>query len=82
MVRVPSQMIELGTQAPEFVLPDSAGVRHALVDVAESRAVLIAFLSNHCPFVKHLADEFARFAREFIADGGAVFAFMPNDIAG
>ena len=82
MVRVPSQMIELGSEAPDFSLPDPDGVMHALDDASGAKGIVVAFLSNHCPFVKHLADEFAAFSREFIAQGGAVFAIMSNDIEG
>ena len=82
MVRVPSQMIELGSEAPPFTLPDPAGRMHALEDAADARGIVVAFMSNHCPFVKHLADEFSAFARSFIDSGGAVFAIMSNDVAG
>ena len=60
-------MLALGTQAPDFRLPDFSGHEHALADFAGSRALLVAFICNHCPFVQHIRGEFARFARELPA---------------
>ena len=65
-----------------FCHVEPVGVMHALGDASSAKGIVVAFLSNHCPFVKHLADEFAEFARNFIERGGAVFAIMPNDIEG
>jgi peroxiredoxin len=49
-------------------------------DFAASPLLLVAFICNHCPFVKHLLDGFVAFAREFGARGVAVVAISPNDI--
>ena len=63
MSKTPSTMSALGTLAPDFSLPEPAtGNTVSLEDFAESPALLVVFLSNHCPFVKHLADDFAVFA--------------------
>ena len=65
MVKVPSTMVPLGTVAPDFALEDpSTGRTVALADYRGAPALLVAFLSNHCPCVKHIADELAAFARE------------------
>ena len=80
MPRVASQMVELGTPAPDFSLPDPTGAMHALSDAADSKAVLIVFLCNHCPFVKHLADELAAMTSKYASDGLVTFGIMPNDI--
>ena len=73
-------MVELGTSAPAFELQDPEGKLHRLNDAAESPVVLIAFICNHCPFVKHLANEFAALSTEYAPRGVATFAIMPNDV--
>jgi peroxiredoxin len=80
MARTPSTMLALGTSAPNFDLPDFDGRRHRLDDFAASRALLVAFICNHCPFVKHMRAEFAAFAREYAARGLAVVAIVSNDL--
>jgi peroxiredoxin len=80
MARTPSTMLELGTPAPDFVLPDYDGRLHALADFAAAPALLVVFTCNHCPFVRHVRPEFAAFAREYQARGLAVVAINSNDI--
>jgi peroxiredoxin len=81
MVKVPSTMVPLGTAAPDFSLADPAGGRTvALSDFGDARALLVVFLSNHCPFVKHLADDLAAFAREYAPKGLAVVGINANDV--
>lgn len=80
MARTPSTMAPLGTPAPPFALPDPEGTLHALDDFADAPALLVIFLSNHCPFVKHLRTELAAFAREFGERGLAVVAIGSNDV--
>lgn len=81
MVRVPSTMVPLGSVAPDFSLPEPAtGRTVSLADLASSRALLVVFLSNHCPFVKHIADELARFAREYRARGLSIVGICANDV--
>jgi peroxiredoxin len=72
-------MLELGTPAPAFALPDPAGQVHRLEDFAGAPALLVAFICNHCPYVKHIMDGFAAFAREYGEKGLAVVAISPND---
>jgi peroxiredoxin len=80
MARTPSTMLALGTSAPHFDLPDFDGRRHALDDFAASRALLVAFICNHCPFVKHMRVQFAAFAREYAERGLAAVAIVSNDL--
>ena len=80
MARTPSTMLELGTPAPGFSLPDCDGRVHALADFAASPALLVAFICSHCPFVKHLRSEFAALAREYQPRGLAVVAINSNDV--
>ena len=80
MARRQSRMLPLGTTAPLFALCDTVSGRTvALEDVASSPALLIAFICNHCPFVKHILDGFLAFARDFGPRGLAVVAISPND---
>jgi peroxiredoxin len=79
VARVESEMIPLGTPAPDFSLPDPSGEVHSLQDAAESKAVVVAFICNHCPYVIHIADAFAEVTAELIDQGAAVFAINPND---
>jgi peroxiredoxin len=72
-------MLQLGTRAPDFSLPDYDGRQHALQDFAASPALLVAFICNHCPFVRHLRTQFAALAREYRPRGLAVVAINSND---
>lgn len=80
MVLTPSTMVPLGTPAPDFRLPDPAGREWALGELGGA-GLLVAFICNHCPFVKHLRHPFAGFAREYQARGLAVVAINSNDVA-
>lgn len=78
MVLTPSNMPELGTAAPDFSLPDVTG---RMVSLAEQSApaLLVAFWCNHCPYVKHIREEFVRFADDYQARGLAIIAINSND---
>ena len=77
-----SRMMPLGTPAPAFALRDTAADQTvSLASFAASPALLVAFICNHCPFVKHILDGFVGFAREFGARGVAVVAISSNDAA-
>jgi peroxiredoxin len=76
-----SRILPLGTPALAFALPDTVtGRTVALGDFAGSPLLLVAFICNHCPFVKYILDGFVAFAREFGTRGLAVVAISPNDI--
>jgi thiol-disulfide isomerase/thioredoxin len=77
---IESTMLELGTPAPDFRLTSFDGKTYALADFSTARGLVVAFICNHCPFVKHLREEFARFAREYQPKGIAVVAINSNDI--
>jgi thiol-disulfide isomerase/thioredoxin len=78
MAAVESQMLELGTRAPSFALPDADGIIYSMSDGAA--AYLVMFICNHCPFVKHVADELARIGRDYGYRGVSVFAINSNDV--
>lgn len=75
-------MLPLGTPAPEFnLLEPASGRRIALTDFAANPALVVAFICNHCPFVKHLRDALAQFGRDCAARGVAFVAINANDVA-
>jgi peroxiredoxin len=78
MAAVESQMLELGTTAPAFSLPDPDGERHSLADGAN--AYLVMFICNHCPFVKHVCEELARIGQDYGKRNVAIYAINSNDI--
>jgi len=81
MVRVASTMTDLGTPAPDFDLPEPATGRSVSSrDLEEAPALLVVFLSNHCPYVKHIADELARFGREYGERGLGIVGICSNDV--
>ena len=80
MPETPSTMLDLGTPLPSFSLPDFNGKVVSDADVKGSKALLVAFICEHCPFVRHVRSEFARFAKEYEAKGLKVVAIMSNSI--
>ena len=81
MVLTPSTMVALGARAPDFRLPDPSGRAWTLSEVAGADGLLVAFICNHCPFVKHLRHELAEFGREYQARGLGMVAINSNDVA-
>jgi peroxiredoxin len=80
MVATPSTMAPLGATAPPFALPATDGTVVSLDDFETAPALLVAFLSNHCPFVKHLRYQLAAFAAEYQERGLAVVGINANDV--
>ncbi len=80
MVLTPSTMLPLGTKAPDFSLPNIDGREVALADFAGAPALLVIFLCNHCPYVKHVAAGVAQLARDYQARGVAVVGISSNDV--
>ena len=80
MALTPSTMLELGTQAPEFSLPDTEGRTIALREFDDADALLVMFICNHCPFVQHVREELARLGSEYQKRGVAVVAINSNDV--
>lgn len=74
-----SQMIGLGEPAPAFALPDTHGQIRTLDEFADSPALLVAFICNHCPFVLHILDGVLDYAREYAPKGLQVVAISSNE---
>jgi peroxiredoxin len=80
MALTPSTMLALGTQAPDFALPDVVtGKTVALKDFAQARALLVMFICRHCPYVVHVCDELARIGRDYADKGAGIVAISSND---
>lgn len=75
-----STMLPLGTVAPGFRLPDPDGKPVSLDDFPSASALIVVFLCNHCPYVKHVQKSFTQLAREYQARGVAVVAINSNDV--
>jgi len=75
-----SRMLALGTPVPEFTLPDAFGKMHSPSQYADSLALLVAFICNHCPYVQHILEGFASFANEYQARGLTTVAISSNDV--
>jgi len=80
MVKTLSTMLPLGTAAPDFSLPNVDGRMVSLSDFKDTPAMLVMFICNHCPFVKHIAGELAKLGSDYQAKGAAVIAINANDV--
>lgn len=81
MVRTNSTMLPLGTKAPDFSLTDVDGQTVSLSEFSKAPALLVIFMCNHCPYVKHVADHLAQLAREYQQRGVAVVGINSNDVS-
>ena len=80
MALTPSTMLPLGNGAPDFVLTDTEGKTVSLEDFKGAPALLVAFICNHCPYVKHVRHELARLGKEYQGKGVAVVGINSNDV--
>jgi peroxiredoxin len=75
-------MLELGTQAPDFALPDVVSGKTISLDTFRDKDVLLVmFICHHCPFVKHIKQELARLGRDYAAKSVGIVAISSNDPA-
>ncbi|MGH8023718.1 MAG: thioredoxin family protein [Limisphaerales bacterium] len=79
MSLTPSTMLPLGTAAPDFKLPDTNGKMVSLADFKSAPALVVLFICNHCPYVKHIRSGLAQFARDYASKGVAIAAINSND---
>ncbi len=80
MAETPSTMVALGTKAPDFRLPDTDATTVTLDTLKDAPALLVVFLCNHCPFVKHIRKGLAQFARDYRDRGLATVGINSNDV--
>jgi peroxiredoxin len=79
MSPIPSTMVPLDTEAPDFELPDTDGNSVSLGDFEDAPGLLVIFMCNHCPYVKHIREELAEFAAEYQEKGLAIVGINAND---
>lgn len=81
MVATPSKMLSLGTVAPDFKLPDTVSGRiKSLRELKSTKATVIMFICNHCPFVKHVNDQLVALANDYKSQGVSFVAISSNDV--
>ena len=82
MVLTPSTMLPLGTPAPDFELSDVvSGKTISLKTFSDCKALLIIFMCRHCPFVKHVQQEFYNIQEDYQDRGLGIIAISANDVA-
>ncbi|MEM6519121.1 MAG: thioredoxin family protein [Cyanobacteria bacterium P01_C01_bin.70] len=81
MVMVSSTMLELGTSAPEFALPDVVSGNTITLDTFADKPVLVVmFICEHCPFVKHVQDELAKLGQDYVPRNVGILAVSANSV--
>jgi len=81
MALTPSNMMELGTTAPEFTLPDTvSGKLLSLGKLKSDVATVIMFICNHCPFVQHIEEGLVKIAHDYQKKGIKFIAISSNDV--
>ena len=76
-----SNMLPLGTKAPEFTLPDTvSGKTLSLQDIATDKGTVVMFLCNHCPYVIHINEEIVRIVKDYKAQGIGFVGISSNDV--
>ena len=81
MVQTLSNMMPLGTVAPDFNLLDTvSGEQISLQSTRGKVATVVMFICNHCPFVRHIQKELVKIGREYPAKGVGIIAISSNDV--
>lgn len=82
MALTASTMLPLGTKAPDFNLPDVVSLSAiALSNYADKHALLVMFICQHCPFVKHIKVELAKISKDYANSNLGIVAISANDVA-
>lgn len=80
MAATPSTMVALGSEAPSFSLWDpTTGAMQSLQQIRGEAGTLVMFICNHCPYVKHMADELASLGKDYAPQGIGLVAISSND---
>lgn len=81
MALTPSNMVALGVPAPDFTLPEpKTGNSLTLTDAAGAKGLLVMFICNHCPFVKHIEQGLVKLGEDYRDSGIAIIAISSNDV--
>jgi len=81
MVAVNSTMLPLATPAPDFQLPDTSGKTVSLANFKDKTALVVMFICNHCPYVKHVRAGLSQLAKDYQPRGVGFVAINSNDVA-
>jgi peroxiredoxin len=81
MARTPSTMLNLGTLAPDFTLPEPATGNTVSLQAFRGRPLVVIFWCNHCPFVKHIASRVGELADIYLPQDVAFVAISSNDVS-
>lgn len=80
MALTPSNMIPLGTIAPDFTLPDTvSGTSYGLQQLKGKQGTMVMFICNHCPYVKHINSQLVKLANDYTPKGINFIAISSND---
>ncbi len=82
MAQTPSTMLDIGTPAPDFSLPDPGSGNTVGLSDYSGQPLLVVFSCNHCPYVLHIIDSFTDFANQAQRQGLGVVMISANDVAG
>ena len=81
MAQTPSNMLPLGTKAPDFLLPaTNFNTNFNFAECKGQKGTLVMFICNHCPFVVHVIDEIVMIANDYRVQGIGIVAISSNDI--
>jgi len=80
MSRTASTMLEIGTSAPDFKLPEPTKGRLVCLDDYQDKPLLVVFSCNHCPYVIHILESFTEFANDIQSQGISVVMINANDV--
>lgn len=80
MARTPSRMLPLQSAAPNFTLQSTEGGAVSLADFADSTVLVVMFICNHCPYVKHIDAGLVSFARDYAGRNVAIVAISSNSV--
>ena len=81
MSLTPSTMLSLGTSAPDFELPDVVSHQTISLDFADGSPLLVMFICQHCPFVKHVKQQLAQIGKDYADSDLKIVAISANDVA-
>ena len=80
MARTPSTMLSLGTDAPNFSLPDTVTQKTInLSDFSDRKGLLVMFICQHCPFVIHIKSQLAKLGQDYVSKNLGIVAISSND---
>jgi peroxiredoxin len=80
MAETNSNMLPLGTEAPNFKLLDTTyGIKRSLNELKGPNGTIVMFICNHCPYVIHINQQLVLIAKEFLKNGIKVIAISSND---